>query len=274
MPLITLISDWHQGDYYLPAIKGKLYSLVPNLTLIDITHGIKSFKSTQAAFIIRNSYKTFPPQTVHFICINTLMSSQVPYIAIYHKEQYFIGVDDGIFSLIFNDKVDKAVTINYSNYTTFPEYDILAEAAAFLANGGDIMKLGEPYPNLREIKPFEPNCRGNIINGKIIYVDSYGNLISNITKSFFYQKVKDNPFEIMLDWGYYKVNSISKGYDYHENISSKNNIIALFNSLGLLEIALIGGSASSILKVDENSEVTIKILTEKETQTPPPLKLL
>lgn len=261
MPYITLISDWQQGDYYLAAVKGKLYSLVPSLTLIDITHQVMPFNSKMAAFILRNSYRAYPKGTIHIICVNTLTEPNCPYVAVLHKGQYFLGADNGIFSLITDNKIEQAVHLEYSAYTTFPEYDILAEAAAFLANGGDIHQLGEPYQPVA-MQQILPSFHENTIRGLIIYVDSYGNLISNISKEYFFQKKSEPYFEIALDWGYYRINTLSERYESNKNGAPT----ALFNSLGLLEITIFMGSASKTLKVHEGDEITVRFLKEKPTQ--------
>ncbi|MEJ5266054.1 MAG: SAM-dependent chlorinase/fluorinase [Bacteroidales bacterium] len=260
MPYITIISDWQRGDYYLAAVKGKLYSLVPQLTLIDITHSVSAFNSRMAAFILRHSFRAYPPGTIHMICVNTLESSEYPYVAVFYKGHYFVGVDNGIFSLIFDDKIDNAVYIEYSATTTFPEYDILAEAAAFLAKGGDIHQLGGPYVNPIRMQRFLPSFHGNTITGMIIYVDTYGNLISNISKDYFLQKANNQPFEILLDWGYYRIHSLSLHYDKEKY----GELIALFNSVGLLEIAMVGGSASDVLNIHEEAEILVRFLKEEQ----------
>ncbi|MCX7987806.1 MAG: SAM-dependent chlorinase/fluorinase [Bacteroidales bacterium] len=259
MPIVTLISDWNQGDYYLAAVKGKLLSLIPNLNLIDISHQVISFSSRMAAFILRNSYRAFPSGTIHVLCVNSLKSDEYPHVAVFYKGHYFIGADNGIFSLILDDKPERAVYLDHSVETTFPEYDVFAEAAAYLANGGDINQLGQPYDSLIRLHRVLPTFHENTITGMIVYVDSYGNLISNISKDFFYQKIGNQSFDILLDWGYYKINKISEKYeDKH-----KNELIALFNSLNLLEIALVGGSASAILNIHEDAEISIRISREK-----------
>ncbi|MGC8823236.1 MAG: SAM hydrolase/SAM-dependent halogenase family protein [Bacteroidales bacterium] len=260
MPYITLISDWQQGDYYLAAVKGKLYSLVPDLTLIDISHNIPTFNSRMTAFVLRHSYRAYPPGSVHMICVNTLESDNYPYVAIFHKEHFFVGVDNGIFSLIFEDKIEKAVYLDYSAMTTFPEYDILAEAAAFLANGGDINELGEPYTAIVRMQRFLPSFHENTITGMVIYVDSYGNLVSNISKDYFYQKANNQPFEILLDWGHYRIRSLSQRYERDKF----GELIALFNSVGLLEIAMVGGSASYILNIHEEAEISVRFIKDEQ----------
>jgi len=263
MPYITLISDWQQGDYYLAAVKGKLYSLVSNLTLIDITHRVLPFNSRMAAFIMRHSYRAYPAGTIHIICVDTLSEKNSPYVAVFHRGHYFIGVDNGIFSLMFDNKIEQAVHLEYSSPTTFPEYDILAEAAAFLANGGDLSQLGAPYTQPVDMQRFLPSFHENTITGMVIYVDSYGNLISNITKEYFFQKKSEQYFEISLDWGYYRIHSLSQCYK-KEN---ETKLIALFNSLGLLEIAMVGGSVSKVLNIHEEAEITIRFLKEKPVES-------
>jgi S-adenosylmethionine hydrolase len=260
MPFITITSDWNQGDYYLSALKGKLYSLIPDVTIVDISQNILPHNYRMAAFILRNSYRAFPKNTIHLMCLNTIASNDSPHVAIYHKGHFFIGADNGIFSLMFDEPAEKGVYIEHSAQTTFPEYDIFADAAAYIANGGNLDALGSSYQPAHTQGFFFPTFHEGIISGIVLYIDSYGNLISNISKNYFSQKIQNNKFEIQLDWGYYKINTIAQ--NYYEVL--KGDLCALFNSLGMLEIALIGGSASEILNIHEEDEIVVKILNSEE----------
>jgi len=102
MPVITLTSDWNQYDYYLAAVKGQILRKDPNIRIIDITHSIRPFNSVQAAFILRNSFIHYPSGSVHIIFVNTEPIENQKFIGIKAQGHFFIGVDNGTFSLVIN----------------------------------------------------------------------------------------------------------------------------------------------------------------------------
>jgi S-adenosylmethionine hydrolase len=147
MPIITLTSDWGQRDYFLGAVKGKILSLLPSASIIDISHGISPFNLKQASFIIRNSYPHYPQGTVHILSILTEKTEKVPHLAVKYEGQFFIGADNGIFSLIFDHDAEKIISISFSGekgIEDIPARDRFVESAVHLASGHPIEQLGEP----------------------------------------------------------------------------------------------------------------------------------
>ena len=104
MPIITLTTDWNKDDYYVGAAKGAIYSNCIDATIVDITHQIKPFNIFQAAFILKNSYRFYPSGTVHIIGVKTEIYADQKYIAAEFEGQYFLGTDNGIFSLLFQEQ--------------------------------------------------------------------------------------------------------------------------------------------------------------------------
>ena len=112
MAIITLTTDLGDKDIYLAALKGSIYKLLPSVNIVDITNCVSAFNIQQAAFILKNSFHYFPDDTVHLIGIDTVYSGQTKYLAIRYKNHYFVGADNGIFSLMFNDEPDEVFEIN------------------------------------------------------------------------------------------------------------------------------------------------------------------
>ena len=112
MGVITLISDWGSNDYYTAAVKGMIYKYYPEAQIVDITHEISPFDVDEAAYVIRNAYKSFPDNTVHIIGINTEESLNHPHSVVYYNKQYFIGSDNGVFSLIFDNEPEEQIVLN------------------------------------------------------------------------------------------------------------------------------------------------------------------
>ena len=262
MAIITLTTDWFNSDYYLGSLKGKILSLFPEVQIVDITHQIPSFAYTQAAFLLKNSYRSFPAGTVHIVGVNSEASEDNPYVAIKHEGHYFVGADNGVFGLIFSDSEFKAVKLTKVAETTFPELDIFAEAAVFLSKGGKFEKLGTSYAKLYMLAPLLPTIDNSVINGSIVYVDSYGNSITNISHEVFDRVRKERRFEILVQSNYNKIKRINNYY--HE--TSGGELLALFNSTGMLEIAINKGNAAQLLNLNINSVVRVKFYDTSEQE--------
>ena len=262
MPIITLITDWHNHDHYLSALKGKLLGQLPNVRIVDITHQIPAFGYIRAAFVLRNCYRSFPTGTIHLVGVNSEASLQTPHVAISHDGHYFIGADNGMFGLMFNSDPEKAVKLIHDSESTFPEYDIFAEVAIFLANNGSFDELGPVHNKLHLPAPLLATIDETIINGSVIYIDSYSNAITNISRHTFEKTAKNRRFEILVQSNYNKITKINKFY--HE--TAKGDLLALFNSSGLLEVAVNNGNAADLMSLNLGSIVRVKFLDTPERE--------
>ncbi|MBI9069525.1 MAG: SAM-dependent chlorinase/fluorinase [Salinivirgaceae bacterium] len=257
MAIITLTSDWQNDDFYIGAIKGLIYSKCKDVRVIDITHKIDSFKYTQAAFVLKNVYAYYPEGTIHIVGINSDPTEEQPAICLKIKKQYFIGSSNGIFSLMFSEKPDEIVKIKESDIikkSSFPELSMFAETAAILANGGTLSDIGEAYTGNSRHTQFMPVIDEGFITGNVIYVDSYQNIITNISSDIFSQVGKNRNFIITVKSDSYSIKKLSVGYSEVEI----GEMLALFNSLDLLEIAMRNGRVAELLDIKVNSPVTIK----------------
>src|ERR1700759_3648072 len=147
MAIITLTTDLGDKDIYQAALKGSILKLLPGVNIVDITHNVAAFDVQQAAFILKNSFYYFPDNTVHLIGIDTVFSGDTKYLAVKYKNHYFVGSDNGIFSLMFTGKPDEIVEINIMQdlkFLHFPLADIFVKAACHLADGGKLNKIGLP----------------------------------------------------------------------------------------------------------------------------------
>ncbi len=257
MTIVTLTTDWANDDFYIGAVKGLIYSKCEAVSVVDITHKIESYKYTQAAFVLRNAYNYFPDGTIHILAINSDVSEEQPPICLKIKNQYFIGAGTGIFSLMFNEHPDLMIRLEESDLlkkSSFPELSLFAEAAAFIVNGGDVEKLGSPMEkNYRHVQ-FMPAIDDNMITGNVIYIDSYQNIITNISQELFEQISQNRKYTISVKSDSYKVQKTNTSYSEVE----VGELLALFNSLGLLEMAIRNGKLAELLDVKLNSPVTIK----------------
>ena len=262
--IITLISDWGYSDYYPGAVKGKLLSLIPDINVVDITHNIKTFDIRHAGYILNNVYKTFPVGTINIIgvdteeyVINDLIQS---HIIVKYNGYYFIGADNGIFSLITSPEDAEEIyevtlpfnEINGKYKYIFSVRDRLVNVAAHIASGGSLDEIGKPVEEFKKVIQLQPVYTNAFIKGVVIHVDNYENVIVNITEELFYSLLNNRKFNIYFR--NYNISVISRQY-YDVN---EQQILALFNSSGLLEIAMNKGKASSLLGLRMNDTVTIE----------------
>lgn len=245
MAIITLTTDLGYKDFYQAALKGSILSLLPNVNIIDITHNISAFNIPQAAFVLKNAFPYFPKGTVHLIGINSVFDERTKYLAVKYQEQYFVGSDNGIFSLMFNEKPSAIVELNIMQdlkFLHFPLTDIIAKAACHLANGGKLEDIGIPVDELEEKVNLQPVIEKNVIKGSVIYIDSFQNVITNISKDLF-TKIQNNRDFVL----YFKRNETLTQLSWHYNEVPEGEKLCLFGISNHLEIAINKGNASGLL---------------------------
>jgi S-adenosylmethionine hydrolase len=257
MAIITLTSDWGSKDHYTAVVKGTILSKLPDVNIVDITHSIDHFNVYQASFVVKNSYKHFPEGTVHIISINTEASVKQPHTIVYAEKQYFIGADNGIFSLIFDDipeVVYEVNTLQDSDYFTFSTKDVFAKVACHLASGGNIEEVALKKEGINKLIPYNPVTDKDSINGMIMYIDSYENLITNITEKMFKEKMKGRKFTILIRGE--EISVISKAFS---DVGS-GDVLAFFGSAGYLVIAINHGNAAGLLGLGYNDRVRVEFI--------------
>lgn len=259
MSIITLTTDHGIKDFTVSAIKGTIYKELPNATIVDISHHVPKFDIVQAAFILRNAYRHFPPETIHVIGVLPHETTEISHVVIQHENQYFIGADNGIFSLIFDTLPEKIIQLNIvsPHEDTFgPTRDIFVKAACHIGRGGTIEVLGRPKESILQRQLFRPIVSENVIRGYIIYIDHFGNAVTNIGELLFKEIGQGRSFKISLRVPGYTIKEISKKYiDVPQG-----ERLALFGLSNFLEIAINVGNASELLGLKLNDMVTVDFL--------------
>jgi len=257
MPVITLTTDLGLHDYYVGALKGAILSQMPEVSIVDISHSVPAFDIRHAAYVLRQAYTNFPKDTVHILGINAEATPNQSHLAIYCDGHYFIGTDNGIFSLLFEKVPDKIYDLSNIRQDTdlliFPVKDIFVKAACHLARGGTPEVLGVQQENFRKVDTVHPVFTDNTLHGTVMYVDSYGNAVINITKQFFNDSIKGKKFAV--EFSGEVINEIS--HRYGDVVAG--NILALFNSAGNLEISQAQDSVSRLYNLTVGSSITIRI---------------
>jgi S-adenosylmethionine hydrolase len=260
MAIITLTTDWNRSDYYIGAVKGKLLSHDPAIQIIDISHQVQPFNIMQAAFILRNCCFDFPKGSIHLIAVNAALSKKRALLLIDIQGHYFISSDNGIVGLLSGEKPDAVFKIrDAKDASNFVSLDVFVETAYHLLKGDALNTFCDPVTKYEEQIPYRPVIDKNLINGSVIYVDSFSNAITNISKETFEKIGQGKPFEVFIQSNHYKIDRINQTYS--DSVSGE--LLALFNSIGLLEIAINNGSAAELLNLAINSAIRVKFYDEK-----------
>src|SRR3569623_502533 len=151
MAIITLTTDLGDKDIYQAALKGSILKLMPTVIIVDITNSVAAYNIQQAAFILKNSFHYFQEATVHLIGIDTVFNTETRYLAVKYRNHYFVGADNGIFSLMFDKDPDEMLEINIMQdlkFLHFPLADIFVKAACHLAKGGALNEIGIPVNDI------------------------------------------------------------------------------------------------------------------------------
>lgn len=256
MPIVTITSDFGDRDYYLAMIKGAILSLQPEVTIVDITHNIDPYDIVQAAFALRNAYSSFPEGTIHIASINNFYSKSNCFIALREKEHYFLGPDNGVFSLVF-EVIPRAIyELEIPRKSNFPLKEIFAEAVNHLCSGKPFNEIGLPLDAIDQRIGFQPVIGPDRIQGTVIYIDAFENVITNIRSDLFKKVAKGRRFAL-----HYKRNDpirkLCKFY-YDVNVGDR---LCLFNSADYLEIAINMGKAASLLGLKVEDTIQIDFFT-------------
>lgn len=256
MPIVTLTSDFGWKDYYLPMIKGAILCRNEQIQIVDITHDIPSYDIVQAAFIFKNCWKSFPAGTIHLISVNDYPENkEQSFVAIAYQKHFFIGPNNGVFSLIFDKIPSSAYQLENKPQKRFPLAEVYANAVGHLAAGRPVHEIGFPAKDFFQRITFTPVQSHSQIRGAVIHVDQFENVILNISKTVFEQVGQGRDFSL-----YFKrhdpINVLSERYQDVE----VGEILCLFNSASLLEIAVNMGKASSLfgLKVEDTVQIDFR----------------
>jgi S-adenosyl-L-methionine hydrolase (adenosine-forming) len=251
MPLVTLTTEWRSDDFYHGIIKGKLCGLCPEVTIIDNATGIPPFNISHASFVIRNTYTNYPKGTIHIICIHSEAIKDQDYLIVKARGHFFIGTDNGIFNLILNSDPDEIIRIDHKENSD--ELEIFAETAARLIAGKKPSELGKSQKELSERVPLRATIDKDVIIGSIIFIDSYGNAISNITREVFSRVFEGKEYRILIQSN---KNHTEKILEKYSDVPV-GEMLARFNSLDLLEIAINGANVSELLSLNVGSVLRI-----------------
>lgn len=256
--IITLTTDFGLQDYYVSAMKAVMLGISPSSRFIDISHDIPPHDVMAAAWILNNSAFLYPENTVHLTVVDPGVGTSRRPVALKVNNQFFVGPDNGLFTLVIQDYDYEAVELNNSDFwaidtpsSTFHGRDIFAPVAAHLAEDHNLSKFGDTVDELYKYKWAIPVADRDGVQGWIIHIDRYGNLITNIGEQLIREHIGEGSYNIYV--GNTKIREI---VDTFASVS-EGEPAAYIGSSGMLEIAINKGDAKQMLDIEKGSQISI-----------------
>ena len=252
MPLLTLTSDIGQQDFLIGAVKGQLLQANQSFSFIDISHNLSPFNYPQAAYVCRNAIKNFPAGTFHLILVN-LFDEKPEHMLLAEHNGHFIGcADNGLLTMILEEVPQKTVALamdkNQQKNTIYC-VSVFAKAFNDLQLGKTMEEIGDTGVSIHVKNPLRPMLGNDYIEGQIIFIDNFENVIVNIHKDEFEEQRKGRSFKIVFK----RDEVIDKISETYADVNEGEKL-ALFNSAGYLEIAINKGNAAGLLGLQGFSE--------------------
>jgi len=270
MSIITLTTDFGIKDFHVSKIKGLLNLELDNPKIIDISHEISPFNIIEGSYVIKNAYKNFPRGSIHIINIDAEKTPDQSHLVVHMDDHYFICADNGITSLISNNiKPTSVYKININDSINFSSIRTFVKVASHIYRGGHLNLIGKPIGKIKELTDLKIiEKSNNELLCSVIYIDNYGNVITNITKNFFDKFCSSRKFTInarnvkfnKIFNSYSDAVDFSKEKKYREEDGKK---IALFNSSGHLELSIYksnpvtSGGANSLFGLSYGDNISI-----------------
>lgn len=266
-PIITLTTDFGIKDPFVGIMKGVILGINPKAEIIDISHNITPHDISEATHLIVMSYKYFPPTTIHVVVVDPQVGSARRPLLVVTEDHYFIGPDNGVFTPIFEEQntstIFKVLHITSSHYylptkgPTFHGRDIFAPAAAWLSKGVESSRFGEPIDDYVTLSlPKSKTVNENTLEGAVVHIDSFGNVITNISKEDLEKlcpEFSNERFKII-----YKDSQLTLSNYYAE--AEGSNLSAVINSFGVLEFFIYKGNASYKFGIKIGDKVSVIVV--------------
>ena len=276
MAIITLTTDFGLKDHFVGALKGSIYKELADAKIVDISHEISPFNIHECAYILKNSFQSFPKGSIHIVGVDAEPSPENQHIIVMLDGHYFICANNGVIGLLVSEvAVEKVVEINIPNPEngSFPVLDVFVKVACHIARGGTLEVVGKSFDRLTEVVADAPSVtdNGNRIIGSVAYIDNYGNVVTNIHKNFFEAYRKGRDFELNARTA--KIKTIHNKYGDIINFNLEKSkrtgagaLLALFNTGDYIELAIYKsdpntvGGASSLLGLEYRDTITINFI--------------
>ena len=260
-PLIALLTDFGEGDFFVGSMKGVIARINPTVRVEDITHHVPSYNIPSGSFILDASYRYYPPRTIFLVVVDPGVGSSRRILLAETEDYIFIAPDNGILAPVLQDKkTRRVVEVTNTRYflpnpkTTFDGRDKMAPVAAWISRGEDLEEFGPEVLDYERIRMQRARVENESISGQVVYVDKFGNLITNIPveEAFRLQKTSGKKGLVCLIKGK-KITRFEKSYAF----VGRGELLFIPGSLDLIEIAMREGSAEKKLAAAPGDAVRI-----------------
>jgi len=257
MNVVTLTTDFGWKDYYVGVIKGSILSNDTPVLFTDISHDIENHNIVQASYILKNAYKSFPKGTIHLISVNNFYQSRPRYLVIQHDGHYFIGPDNGVFSLIFKKRPKEIYELFHGvSGEVFGVKEVFCKVVGHILTQKPLDEIGEKTDTFLERLSLQPITTNDQIRGAVIHIDNYKNVILNIDVNLFNRIRQKRPFELYFK-RYDPITRLSKNY---ADVPI-GEVLCLFNSTGFLELAVNMGQAATLFGLELDEAIQIDFIS-------------
>jgi len=260
-PLITLITDFDTTDHFVGTMKGVILNINPDVEIVDICHKVASYDIFDAAFTLAQSYRFFPPDTIHLVVVDPGVGTGRRPLLVRTLAYTFVAPDNGVLSLIYEREESVEVRhITADHYflnpvsNTFQGRDVFAPVVGWLSKGVEVDKFGDPITEYTKFASPKPKRVGDsLVKGVALRIDKFGNIITNLTPEDVPQLFAENPppFKIMINEQ--EITRLNLAY----SMGKPSEVFAIVGSSGYIEICTNRGSAAKILNVNRGVEVGV-----------------
>ena len=262
-PIITLITDFGIHDHFVGTMKGVIYSINPNIEIVDITHQVAAYDIFDAAFALAQSYRFFPPDTIHLVVVDPGVGTSRRPLLVRSMAYKFVAPDNGVLSLIYEREENVEVRhITADHYflnpvsSTFQGRDIFAPVVGWLSKGVEADKFGEPISDFIKFSSPKPKRVGeNFVKGVVLKIDKFGNILTNLRPEDLAQLFAENPPPFKIIINQHEITRLNLAY----SMGKPGELFAIVGSSGYLEICTNRGSAAKVLNVNRGVDVGVML---------------
>ena len=262
-PIITFTSDFGGSDYYVGAVKGSILSVCPETRLVDITHEVGAHDVMEGAFQLLCTYSCFPPKAIHLAVVDPGVGSKRRGIIVATNRYYFVGPDNGIFSLVCSrERVSHVVSIESEHYfrkpvaPTFHARDIFGPVAAWIARGTQVTNFGPETKDYEQLTlPGIRKLGEKRLEGSILHIDRFGNIITNLSPQEVRRSLRT---ESPPAWFLLNGQKTHRHYRFYSE-AGPDEVFSLVGSSGYFEIAALKQPAAQVLNARRGTKIELEV---------------
>lgn len=263
VPLVVLLTDFGFKDSYVGVMKGVIRTICRGADVMDLSHNIMPQDVAEAAFVLATAYRYFPEETIFVSVVDPGVGTERAVLYMRSNRQAFLAPDNGLLSIVAEEaRREELREVTAEDYflkgrsETFHGRDVFAPVAAHLASGLDPEKLGPVRHAMHALPlPHPVRCADGSLKGEIIYIDQFGNLITNIRRATLERSFAAPADRLEVRLKRRTVRGLSRTYAD----CGEGDLLALVGSSGYLEVAVNQGSAARMLGCEKGDTVTLMV---------------